>query len=154
MIHLNCINGSEQHTAKNTPENALIQFYHAFNNQNLELMKQNWLHTEDTSMSNPLGGIKRGWSEIKQVYERIFNGPAEVFVEFYNFSIHKTDTMFFAVGQERGHLKLNEKEIKLAIRTTRIYKKENNQWKHIHHHGSIDQAALLSNYQSTVLNQS
>ncbi len=151
MKHLESINGSELITDLTDPEIALIEFYQAFNNQDFIKMQNNWLQTDSASMSNPLGGIKRGWSEIKQVYEKIFNGPADVFVEFYDFSIHQTKDMFCSVGHERGYLKLGDKSINLAIRTSRIYQKDNNQWKQIHHHGSIDQADLLANYQSTVL---
>ena len=73
-------------------------------------------------MSNPVGGIKRGWEEIRSVYERIFNGPAQVYVEFYDYTIHEAGVMFYAVGRERGEFRLGETAINLAIRTTRIYK--------------------------------
>jgi len=151
MSTVKTINGSETKTDFLNPQNALVEFYHAFNNQKLDLMENNWLQTNKASMSNPLGDIKRGWSEIKNVYQKIFNGPAEVFVEFYDFTIEETDSMFFAVGRERGYLKTNDNKIQLAIRTSRIYQKINNQWKHIHHHGSIDQAELLKNYQNIIL---
>jgi len=151
MAELKFINGSEIITDLSSPQNVLIEFYQAFNKQNLEQMENNWLQTSDASMSNPLGGIKRGWPEIKLVYEKIFNGPAKVFIEFYDFSIHQTEDMFCAIGHERGYFRLNDTEIKLAIRTSRIYQKTNHQWKQIHHHGSIDQADLLASYQSAVL---
>jgi ketosteroid isomerase-like protein len=145
------INGSEIAISSTDPENALINFYHAFNNKNIELMKSNWLQTNEASMSNPLGGVKRGWDEIRHVYQKIFKGHADVFVEFYDFTVHETENMFFAVGRERGVLKENGTEIQLAIRTSRIYQKINNQWKHIHHHGSMDNPELLANYQNIIL---
>ena len=52
-------------------------------------------------MDNPLGGIKRGWDEIKAVYELIFSGPAQVSVEFYDYTLHQSQDMFYAVGRER-----------------------------------------------------
>ena len=36
-------------------------------------------------MDNPLGGIKRGWHEVRSVYERLFSGPARVLVEFHDY---------------------------------------------------------------------
>lgn len=151
MSILKVINGTEHVTELACPQAVLIEFYRAFNNQDLEKMENNWLASSEASMSNPLGGIKRGWTEIKSVYEKIFTGPAEVFVEFYDFSVHQTNDMFCAVGHERGSFKLNETEIELAIRTSRVYLKVKQQWKQLHHHGSIDQAELLAHYQSTVL---
>jgi hypothetical protein len=62
----------------------LSEFYDAFNSRNLEKMSQNWAQTGDIAIDNPLGGIKRGWEEIRAVYERIFTGPVRIYVEFYN----------------------------------------------------------------------
>jgi len=129
---------------------ALIKFYKAFNNRDLSLMQNVWLNSLETSMNNPLGGIMRSWKEIETVYDKIFNGKAKVYVEFYDFTIHKTENMFFATGRERGFFKTNEQEIKLAIRTSRIFKKINGEWKQIQHHGSIDNPELLKTYQQMV----
>jgi len=129
---------------------ALVKFYKAFNGRDLNLMQQVWLNSSEVSMNNPLGGIMRSWNEIEGVYDNIFNGQAEVYVEFYNFTIHKTENMFFATGRERGYFKTEEKEIKLAIRTSRIFIKVNKEWKQIQHHGSIDNPELLKTYQELV----
>lgn len=129
---------------------ALINFYNAFNNRDLELMQHVWLNSKEASMNNPLGGIMRDWKEIKSVYDRIFSGNAKVYVEFYNFTIHKTDDMFFATGRERGFFKTDKTQIPLAIRTSRIFKKINGDWKQIQHHGSIDNPELLNTYQNLV----
>ncbi len=148
------ITGSETINKDVKPYSALVEFYRAFNEQNLELMTSNWDNTDESSMSNPLGGVCRGWDEIQEVYSRIFHGPAEVYVEFYDYSIHHTGVMFCAVGRERGRLRINGKEIKLAIRTSRFYRMECGRWRQVHHHGSIDDPALLAEYQSTVLGRS
>lgn len=69
------------------------------------MMSMNWAQADDISMDNPLGGIKRGWSEIKAVYHRIFSSPTQVYVEFYDYTIHQTaDEMIYAVGRERGYI--------------------------------------------------
>ena len=143
------ITGSEAKT-DSKPYNALVEFYRAFNGRDMKLMAQNWNHTEESSMSNPLGGIRRGWDEIQRVYDKIFNGQAEVYVEFYDYTIHQSGVMFCAVGRERGYFRANGKEIELAIRTSRFYRLECGKWQQVHHHGSIDNPALLSDYQTLV----
>lgn len=145
------ISGQESFENDNTPLSTLFEFYHAFNHRDLSLMRHNWLTSEEASMSNPLGGIKRGWKEIESVYEKIFHGPATVYVEFYDYSIHHSDDMFIAVGRESGSLTINGKSIDLAIRTSRIYRKQDSTWKQIHHHGSMDKPELLAHYQKTLL---
>jgi ketosteroid isomerase-like protein len=102
-------------------------------------------------MSNPIGGIRRGWAEISGVYERIFNGPASVYVEFHDYSVHAAGALFVAVGRERGRLEMYGETLQLAIRTTRIFTRGRQRWRQIHHHGSMDEPESLRNYQSLVL---
>ena len=146
------ITGQEDQSELATPCSALVNFYHAFNDKNHNLMSSNWLQNNEASMSNPLGGVKRSWKEISDVYKKIFNGKADVYVEFYDYSIHESEGMFIAVGRERGSLEINGTKIELAIRTSRIYVLDDMQWKQLHHHGSMDNPELLATYQSTLLN--
>lgn len=147
------ITGNEKIEDLLNPVVALSQFYYAFNNRDINVMSRNWLQSDEIAMDNPLGGIKRGWNEIKPVYEKIFNGQAKVYVEFYDYSLHVTNEIFFVVGRERGYFKLGDKTIDLAIRTSRVFKKVEREWKQVHHHGSIDHPQLLNEYQTTVLGQ-
>ena len=145
------ITGKEEQGDLSTPYQSLVQFYCAFNSGDMKIMSENWWQSEDIAMDNPLGGIKRGWEEIQSVYERIFNGPAEVYVEYFDYTIHETAEMFYAVGRERGYFRLAGEELTLAIRTSRIFRNVNGSWKQSHHHGSIEDPHLLAKYQAAVL---
>jgi hypothetical protein len=134
-----------------TPRGALSEFYRAFNGRDLALMAQNWLSTEEASMDNPLGGIKRGWNEISRVYERIFSGAATVTVEFFDYTLHETADAFLAVGRERGTLASPDVTLALTIRTSRWFRRVDGRWRQLHHHGSIDDPDLLARYQKAVL---
>ena len=147
------INGSEILGTKITPNETLVEFYHAFNNGSMRLMSNNWSNTQDIIMNNPLGGIMRGWHAIKNTYNQIFNGQAKVYVEFYDYTIHELDNIFYAVGRERGYFEINENKIELAIRTSRIFQKKEGEWKQVHHHGSIEDPELLHKYQSLINNK-
>ena len=152
LVKETAITGSESADVKvSDPEFALIEFYRAFNSCDLDLMSKNWEQTEQSSMSNPLGGLKRGWKPIKEVYERIFNGTAQVYVEFYDYTIHHSGVMFIAVGRERGYLQQGKNKINLSIRTSRTYRQDCGRWYQIHHHGSIEAPKLLEQYQKAVL---
>ena len=56
----------------------LVEFYKAFNTQNIELMEKNW-SASNGIMNNPLGGILRDWENIQEVHKKIFFGGAEVY---------------------------------------------------------------------------
>lgn len=144
------VTGKEDKTGLSLPHQALVDFYHAFNSSDLEIMSRNWAQSEHISMDNPVGGIKRGWNEIREVYDRIFNGPAEVYVEFYDYTLHEAGEIFFVVGRERGQFRVGEKVIQLAIRTSRTYQLIDGRWLQVHHHGSIDNPVLLAEYQQAV----
>jgi len=127
---------------------ALNDFYTAFNGRNLTLMQKNWLNSQDIVMSNPLGGIKRGWDEINEVYKRIFLAKAVVYVEFYDYTILDMEDGFCAVGRENGFLELDGEKIDLAIRTSRVYRVVDSGYAQVHHHGSIEKPELLKEYQN------
>jgi ketosteroid isomerase-like protein len=147
----NAISGARHQPAPTTPEATLEEFYAAFNGRDIELMTQNWSDGAEASMSNPLGGIRRGWGDIRAGYHRLFTGSARVTVEFYDYSVHEAGDLFFAVGRERGDFRLGETRVELAIRTSRIYQRRNGRWRQVHHHGSIDDPVLLARYQTAVL---
>jgi len=148
------INGSENlSNIENDKLRALICFYKAFNQRDMNLMQKVWLNSKEASMNNPVGGIMREWSNIESVYEKIFNGKAKVYVEFYDFTMHSSENMFLVTGRERGFFEKENIKIDLAIRTSRVFIKENDDWKQIQHHGSIDNPDLLKNYQDAIMNK-
>jgi len=147
---LDPITGFEDLRDLTHPRHALTQFYRAFNTRDIMLMRQNWSPFDDISMNNPVGGIKRGWPEIRRVYERLFDGPARITVEFHNYSLHVSGEIFYAVGRERGCLETESGAFDLAFRTTRIYRLLDHHWRQVHHHGSMEDPALLDRYQSTL----
>ncbi len=144
------ITGSESREGYSAPQQALVDFYDAFNGRNIVKMRGNWHSSGNIAMDNPLGGIKRGWEEIEPVYEKIFNGMVCVYVEFYDYTIDESPDTFLAIGRERGTFEKNGEAITLAIRTSRVFRKVDGVWRQVHHHGSIEDPALLERYQRAV----
>ena len=144
------ITGRESSFAYGSPHAALSEFYRAFNARDLALMERNWLPTSAASMDNPLGGIRRGWSEIRPVYKQIFAGTAHVEVEFFDYTIEEAGTAFVAIGRERGTVTAASLSLDLMIRTSRVFVRADERWRQLHHHGSIEDADLLTRYQAAV----
>ena len=147
---LDPITGFEDMRDLTHPRHALTQFYRAFNTQDVVLMRQNWAPTDDISMNHPIGGTKRGWPEIRRVYEKLFDGSARITVEFFNYSVHVSGEIFYAVGRERGRYESPTAIFDLTFRTTRIYRLMEHRWRQVHHHGSCDDPAMLDRFQTTV----
>lgn len=125
---------------------ALIRFYAAFNGRDLTGARACWDDAPQVSMSNPLGGVKRGWPEIETVYRRIFGGETSVRVEFFDVVMIEGQDLFVAAGRERGTATRRGRTLELRIRTTRVYRRVDGIWRQIHHHGSMDEPELLKEY--------
>lgn len=130
----------------------LETFYYAFNHKDLDIFKKVWLNHDLIQLNNPLGGIIRGINQITDLYSRIFNGQADVWVELGDIVYYQSDDMITFAGRETGEFKTGGQKIELQIRTTRFlgYSETEKQWFQIHHHGSIDNVDLLDRYQKAV----
>jgi len=144
------VTGRESEALASPKMRALSQFYRALNNRDLDLMARNWLQTDEAVMDNPVGGIKRGWAEIRAVYERLFSHAEPFWFEFYDYSLHEAGDVFYVVGRERGEYASTQKRLAMSIRTSRIFRLTEGEWRQVHHHGSVDDADLLREYQLAV----
>lgn len=149
-IEQTAVTGREQTDLLSPQMKALAEFYQALNNRNLDLMARNWAQTSDVVMDNPVGGIKRGWDEIRAVYTQIFSRPEPFWFEFHDYSYHEASDMFYVVGRERGEYRSGQTVLRMAIRTSRIFRLVRGEWRQVHHHGSIDDARSLEQYQRAV----
>lgn len=147
------ITGSENRSQLADSYQALVQFYYAFNNKNMDMMSSNWLQSYEAAMNNPVGGIQHGWDNIKKAYQKMFLSAANVYTEFCDFNLHETSEMFYAVGQGRGYFQLGADKVDLTIHTSHFFKLIDGSWKQVHYHGSIDDPKLLEKYQSAVFGE-
>jgi len=128
-------------------QDALIQFYRAFNARDLNGLAANW-EGDAPSMDNPIGGIRRRWPAIREGYSKLFNGTARVQVAFQDFASQGVHVWHLFVGCENGVCKTPMASLDLPIRTTRWFIKTNGVWRQLHHHGSMEEPALLADFKS------
>jgi hypothetical protein len=144
------ITGHEDGPGDGSALDALVHFYRAFNTQDLAALSINWLDGTRPSMDNPIGGIRRGWTSIREGYEKLFHGPAEVKVVFHDVTSESGADWHLFVGREKGACTIAGTMIDLRIRTTRWFVKNEGVWRQLHHHGSIEEPAMLANYQRAI----
>ena len=96
------ITGNEDLGDLSQPQQALAQFYHGFNARDLKMIDENFAHSDEIAIDNPLGGIRRGADEPHKMYEAVFKSSADVHVEFWDYTIYRAGDVFWAVGRERG----------------------------------------------------
>jgi ketosteroid isomerase-like protein len=144
------ITGKEDISDLSRPEQALAQFYKAFNSRDLDMIDANFAASDEVAIDNPLGGIRRGADVPQKMYEVVFKSPADVHVEFWDYTIDRVGDVFWAVGRERGAYRDGDAVKDLNIRTTRVFRLIDGRWRQVHHHGSIEDPKLLADYQSAV----
>jgi hypothetical protein len=145
------ISGNESVDDPASPIAALVGFYRAFNARDLDGLARNWLEGDEPSMSNPVGGLRRGWSAIHDGYARLFGGAARIRVTFRDFTTHGDNHAHTFVGREKGVCESPAGTLALRIRTTRWFVRRDGMWRQLHHHGSIEEPTLLADYQQAIL---
>lgn len=132
-------------------EAALETLYYALNHRILSLFRQMWVDDPLSQLDNPVGGIARGTDEIAALYARIFNGAVRVNVELTDVVRYATPEIVIFAGREHGTYEVDGRVEPLDIRTTRVLRYVDGLgWRQLHHHGSIDQANVLTRYQVAV----
>lgn len=84
---------------------------------------------DEAVMDNPVGGIKRGWEQIRSVSSGKYR------FEFYHYSYHEAGHVFYVVGRERGEYRAGEVVLHMGIRTSEVFRRIDGEWRQIHHHG-------------------
>src|ERR1700730_2846108 len=144
------ITGREAPARDGSALDALLDFYRDFNTFDMEALAANWAEGDAPSMDNPIGGIRRGWPAIEEGYAKLFGGPATVRVAFHDFTAQGNNDYHLFVGRETGFCETPAARIGLRIRTPRGLIKTRGAWRLVHHHGSIDEPALLADYQCAI----
>ena len=144
------ITGEEPLTDLSQPEQALVQFYKAFNTRNIGLIDQNFATTDEVAIDNPLGGIRRGADQPHKMYQGIFASPADLHVVFWDYTIDRVGDVFWAIGRERGTYRDGDDKREINIRTSRLFRLVDGRWRQVHHHGSVDDPKALADLQNAV----
>ena len=93
---------------------------------------------EDITLGNPFGGFGRGWDEVVEQLERAASyyrdGEATGFETIAQLA---TSELAYTVEIERFTAKVGGAEdlSQLALRTTCVYRREDDGWKLLHRHG-------------------
>ncbi|QGQ27908.1 DUF4440 domain-containing protein [Gimesia maris] len=120
---------------------ATSQFYTALNELftgEVEPMKKVWSHQDDITFMGPDGSFLHGWKPIAAEWEK--TGSMKLGGKVEASEIHTTVGPKLAIvsNYEIGHNKGPDgKMLKVKIRATSTFRKENGKWKMIGHHTDL-----------------
>jgi limonene-1,2-epoxide hydrolase len=132
----------------------LESFYYSLNNRDIDVLRRVWADDPLAQLNNPVGGIIRGGGEIVALYERIFAAPGRLQVVFDDFVQYADGGHALFAGRETVTYGPHDAPPRVArVRTSRYFRffEEQDTWRQLHHHGSIDDPDALGSYQEALL---
>lgn len=116
------------------------QFYAALNvlfTGDVAPMLAVWSHADDVTYMGPLGGLLVGWVAVRASWEGQANSKLGGRVKPEALRVIATESMGITVGYERGTNNVNGKPVRVDIRATNIFRREDGRWKMIGHHTDV-----------------
>ncbi len=122
------------------------QFYAALNrtlNGDPGPMMEVWSHGSDVATMHPLGGRETGWEEVRASWEQVAQAFSDGQVSIEDLVVVPlADDAAYTLGTEHGRAKLGDETVGIDWRVTNNYRREEGEWKIVHHHTDVSPALV------------
>jgi ketosteroid isomerase-like protein len=112
----------------------------AFLKGNPEPALELWSRRDDVTLSNPYGGVARGWEQVVEASEQAASTSRDgEFVGSEIVAKYVTPELAYIVEIEQAKAKLGGREeiTPFALRATMIFRPEEGEWKVVHRHADF-----------------
>ena len=127
-------------------QQASEQFYAALNrtiNGYSGPIMEVWSHGSEVTAMHPLGGRETGWEEVRASWEQVAQGFSDGQVSIEDLVVVPlSDDVAYTLGTEQGQATLGEETVGIDWRVTNIYRREEGEWKMVHHHTGVSHALV------------
>jgi ketosteroid isomerase-like protein len=99
-----------------------------------------WSRRDDVTLSNPYGGVARGWEQVVEASEQAASTSRDgEFVGSEIVAKYVTPELAYIVEIEQAKAKLGGREeiTPFALRATMIFRPEEGEWKVVHRHADF-----------------
>jgi ketosteroid isomerase-like protein len=124
---------------------ASAKFYSALNRMldgDASQLSGAWSHSETVTTMHPIGGEQIGWPAVRESFEQVGGLASNGRVELAGQIIHTGGELAYELGTERGQARIAGESVAIEQRVTNVYRREDGQWKIVHHHADISPAML------------
>ncbi|MDH3444142.1 MAG: nuclear transport factor 2 family protein [Deltaproteobacteria bacterium] len=111
-------------------------FYRAFESLDIKRMESVWAHDEAIECGHPGWLILRGRKAVMESWRSIFENTAEIHFLLSEVTVHIQDNVAWVTLYENLSSAVGEQNVSAMVLTTNIFKKIDEGWRMIHHHGS------------------
>ncbi len=92
---------------------------------------------------NPRGGRETGWEEVRASWEQVAPAFSDGQVSIEDMVVVLlSEDVAYTLGTENGQAKLGEETVSIDWRVTNIYRREEGEWKMVHHHTDVSPALV------------
>ena len=116
------------------------QFYGALNHMlkgDATPMASVWSHGSGVDSMHPIGGRDIGWEKVDDSFKQVAKLASGGEVRLSDQRIEVDGNMAYEVGIEKGQATFAGQKVAIEHRVTNVYRKENGNWKMVHHHTDV-----------------
>jgi len=132
-------------SAQDEIRGASAQFYAAMNRMvdgDATHLADVWSHSDTVTTMHPIGGEQVGWTAVRESFEQVAGVASAGRVELVDQIVEAGGDLAYEVGVERGEVTLAGESVPIEHRVTNIYRREQGQWKMVHHHTDLSPAMM------------
>jgi ketosteroid isomerase-like protein len=101
-----------------------------------------WSNNGSATAMHPIGGREVGWKAVEGSFNQVAGLASDGNIELKDQLIQVLGDAAYELGIEKVQFKMAGHEVKDEARVTNIYRKENGNWKMVHHHTDLSPAMV------------
>lgn len=124
-------------------QTASNRFYDALTemaNGNADPMVSLWPRRDDVTTMHPVGGREVGWEEVSGTWRAVAGVAEGGHVEPTDRLVRVVDDLAYELVTENASMTLGGELVEGSYRATNVYRRENDEWRIVHHHSDLDEA--------------
>ena len=101
-------------------------------------MAEIWSHEDDVTTMHPIGGREEGWDAVRGSWEGVASACTDGTVTHTDQAIRVVGNSAYELCTESASMTFAGEPMSLEGRATNVYRKEQGEWKIVHHHADLD----------------
>ncbi|WP_440989703.1 YybH family protein [Haloarchaeobius baliensis] len=118
------------------------RFYDALErmaNGDAEPMSAVWSHGDDVTTMHPIGGREVGWDAVANSWASVAELATDGRVTRGDQLVRVVGDLAYELVTERVDMTLGGESIDAEYRATNVYRREDGEWRVVHHHADLDE---------------
>jgi ketosteroid isomerase-like protein len=111
-------------------------FYSAFESLDIKRMESVWAQDAEIQCGHPGWRILRGWQQVMESWRRIFENTPAIRFMLTDIVVEIRGALAWVTLYENLNSSLEGQNVAATVLTTNIFRKGDDGWRMIHHHGS------------------